>query len=45
MGPRNEWRIILCGLACAYTEDIPTPCSSLNLIQHNTSNNVFEQFG
>jgi hypothetical protein len=31
-------RTILYGLGCTYVEDSPTPCTSLNLIQHNTSN-------
>jgi hypothetical protein len=32
-------RIILCGLSCTYAEDSPAPCTDLNLIQYNTSNN------
>jgi hypothetical protein len=33
-------RTILCGLGCTYVEDSPTPCTGLNLIQHNTSNTL-----
>jgi hypothetical protein len=38
VGPRKGRRTILCGLGCTYAEDSPTPCTGLNLIQHNTSN-------
>jgi hypothetical protein len=37
-GPEKGRRTILCGLGCTYAKDNPTPCVSLNLIQHNTSN-------
>jgi hypothetical protein len=38
VGPGKERRTILCGLGCTYVEDNPTPCTGLNLIQHNTFN-------
>jgi hypothetical protein len=38
VGPGKGRRTILCGLGCTYAEDSPTPCTGLNLIQHNTSN-------
>jgi hypothetical protein len=41
VGPGNGRRTTLRGLGCAYAEDNPTPCTSLNLIQHNTSNNIY----
>jgi hypothetical protein len=40
VGPGKGRRTILCGLGCTYTEDTPTPCTGLNLIQHNTSNKL-----
>jgi hypothetical protein len=41
VGPGKGQRIILCGLGCTYAEDSPTPCTSLNLMQHNISNTLF----
>jgi hypothetical protein len=40
VGPGKGRCTILCGLGCTYAEHSPTPCTGLNLIQHNTSNNT-----
>jgi hypothetical protein len=39
VGPGKGRHTILCGLGYTYAKDNPTLCTSLNLIQHNTSNN------
>jgi hypothetical protein len=38
VGPGKGRRTILCGLCYTYVEDSTTPCTGLNLIQHNISN-------